>query len=153
MTPKRDPRFERTVENSPGYQRDFNPDNYQPPKGPPQNFFEKQSPFASLPPELRDKWSDNPRYMPKPELARRYDQVKREKAGLTAENARLHEEVQALRSQIGEMQVDASRDTKTNKLGGVVLGGIAGVTVGTIAGMVMGSGPAIPPDPETPPAS
>lgn len=151
MTPKRDPKFERTVENSPGYQRDFNPDNYQRPRRPLNYLHETQSPFASLPPAEREAWTDNPRYMPRHELAKRYDEVKRDKAELTAENTRLQEEVQALQGQIGEVHADAAHDAKTSKLSGAVVGGIAGVTVGTIAGIVIGSGSA-PQNPQTPTA-
>jgi hypothetical protein len=152
FAPKMDPKFERTVENSPGYQKDFNPDNYEGPQRPRDHWLEKERPFASLPPELRKKWDDDPKYMPKHELERRYDHLKSENAGLRADNARLQGQVEGLQAEAADAKSDLKKAERDQlKMG--ALGALGGLAAGTVAGMVLDSGgSANPPAPPQNPA-
>lgn len=146
FAPKMDPKFERTVENSPGYQKYFDPDNHEGPQRPRDHWLEKERPFASLPPELRKEWDDDPMYMPKHELERRYDRLKSENAGLRADHARLQDQVEGLQAEVGDAKADLKKAEK-EKLKMGALGALGGLAAGTVAGMVLDSGgSANPPD-------
>jgi hypothetical protein len=162
FAPKRDDKFEQTVSDSEGYKRDFDPDNDRPGKRPRQKWLERESPFTSLPADIRKGWEDNPRFMAKQKLERRYDRVKRDNAGLRAENARLKERVEALHGEVEALQGEAQdagarlENAKKGKTRAGMIGAVAGLAAGALVGMALGgnnaSGPAAGSNANPPPA-
>jgi hypothetical protein len=131
FTPKMDPKFERTVSNSSGYRRDFDPDKYQPSKRPGDYWLQKDSPYKDLPPGLKQTWEDNPTYMPKQKLEKRYVELKQAHAELEADKARLQGQVEELKADIKHAEQGKRR------IG--ALGAMAGLAGLTLAGIVLGS--------------
>jgi hypothetical protein len=147
FTPKMDPKFERTVSNSSGYRRDFDPDKYQPSKRPGDYWLQKDSPYKDLPPELKQSWEDNPTYMPKHKLEKRYEEMTSAHAQLVADKARLQGQVEELKADLKNAEQGKRR------IG--ALGAMAGLAGLTLAGIVLGSdsGSDSESNPQPPPAT